>query len=201
MSEETPQTVTTETKPPAEPGAAGTQDARNDADDFDTLLSQYDDGKPGAAADPKPKPEQTTDGAVDDRIARLEQKIVERDSREAVDKVVSKLVSETGTTRRLALGFLEAIARERPEVAQAFADRHQAPKRWEKYEALIIKELDKETKLLKVDRAATEDREAVTAAVRGASTKAPEGKAPDYTGKSDAEFRDDVRKQFGFNPI
>ncbi len=45
-----------------------------------------------------------------------------------------------------------------------------------------------------------QDREAVAAAVRGASKQAPEGRAPNFNNMSDNEFRDEVKKTYGFTP-
>jgi hypothetical protein len=50
------------------------------------------------------------------------------------------------------------------------------------------------------DREATEDRNAVTAAMRGASSRAPEDRPPSYGTLSNAEYAKDVRERFGFDP-
>jgi hypothetical protein len=47
------------------------------------------------------------------------------------------------------------------------------------------------------DKQATEDRETVAAAVRGASTRAPEGKAPNFAAMSDNDFQAEKDKLFG----
>lgn len=51
------------------------------------------------------------------------------------------------------------------------------------------------------DRDATEDRAAVSAAVRGSSYAPPPTKPPDYSRMSNREFGDAVEKQHGFRPI
>ena len=96
--------------------------------------------------------------------------------------------------------WLDAQARSDPRLAAAWSQRHANPKQFQKVVTGLSQSFAKKYGKLP-DKQATEDREAVTAAVRGASTRAPEGKAPDYSGKSDAEFREDVRKNYGFNPI
>lgn len=51
-----------------------------------------------------------------------------------------------------------------------------------------------------VDRDATEVREAVTAAVRGASAKVPADTPPDYGRMSNYDFNKSVREKYGFDP-
>lgn len=50
------------------------------------------------------------------------------------------------------------------------------------------------------DLLATDDRAMVTAAVRGASTKAPSEQAPDFAGMSNAQYREEHKKRYGYFP-
>lgn len=50
-----------------------------------------------------------------------------------------------------------------------------------------------------LDPEATEDRNMVVAAVRGATSRAPEDAPPNYSGQSNAEFRKTVKERYGFD--
>jgi formylglycine-generating enzyme required for sulfatase activity len=53
-----------------------------------------------------------------------------------------------------------------------------------------------------VDPGLTEHREAVAAAVRGASThRAPESAPPSFGSMSTADFRNEVKSRYGFDPM
>jgi hypothetical protein len=52
----------------------------------------------------------------------------------------------------------------------------------------------------KPDAATTEDREAVSAAVRGASTAPPPTKAPDVSKLSNDELRKQTQEKYGYTP-
>jgi hypothetical protein len=84
-------------------------------------------------------------------------------------------------------GRLEVEARKDPRIAQAWLSREQKPDAWKKVQSHLKKQLESE---LSVRRDLTDDRDAVTAAVRSAS-KAPqkESVAHDFDNMSDADFR------------
>jgi hypothetical protein len=89
-----------------------------------------------------------------------------------------------------------------PELKQAWDHRYsseEAKQRAHQTVRQAFKRMRAEAKMAP-DPAATEDREAVTAAVRGASTRVPEAKAPDFRGMSNSEYREAVRKSYGFTP-
>jgi hypothetical protein len=77
----------------------------------------------------------------------------------------------------LVQAWIDAQAKKDPRLATAWANRHTDPKKFEQVVGALGKEFSKIRPKLP-DKQATEDREAVTAAVRGASTQAPAGKAP-----------------------
>lgn len=206
MSEELTQAVTTETNPPAQPGAAGTQDARNDDADLDTLLSQFDESK-SAASDPKPKPEPKA-GAENDlgtlaeqmrgTLSEIQQATFRRDMDVTLKAVRGDLPPDYFDDTFVE-AWLDAQARSDPRLAAAWQSRQSNPKQFQKVVDGLSRTFAKKYGKLP-DKQATEDREAVTAAVRGASTKAPEGKAPDFSGMSNAQYREAIKKDFGFDP-
>ena len=98
------------------------------------------------------------------------------------------------------IGWLDAEARQDKRLNKAFTDRQQNPKQFQKIVAGLKSKLSKKAAALP-DKQATEDKEAVTAAVRGSSTTAPEKKSISYNGKSDADFSKSVREEYGFEPL
>lgn len=204
MSEvSTTQTAVDEPKTPAQPGAAG-GDAQTNGDDLDTLVKEFETKTAASTADTTTKPEQksgTSDPSLEQMVdARVEQKLAERQMADDANKFSGELASEFGITTRMAKGWLDQMARDEPAVLDAFLKRKSEPSRWARTWASLKKEFGKEHQQSSVDKFATEDRDAVTAAVRGASTKAPEGKAPDYSGMSNAEFREAHKRDYGYYP-
>lgn len=202
MSEaQTTQTVVTETNASAKPDAA-VESARPQGDDLDTLLKDYDTStaKPDTSS---AKPEQTP-GAADDLKNTLEQVKgyvtqaqtlqFKADMKKTVDSVRGDLPSDIFDDD-LVEAYLDGEARKDPRLAKAWTDRHANPKQFEKVVAGLQKAFSSKFSKLP-NREATEDREAVTAAVRGASNRAPEEKAPDFTRMSDAEFAAAKDKMF-----
>lgn len=189
----------------AKPGTEGT-DARK-ADDLETLLAEYT----AATKQPEPaasKPGTTAetpkgDPALAKRLETLEQRDADRqfkaDIKPAVDRVRGKIdptVYDDDDIR----DWMDREAQKDPRLAQAWLERHQNPDKFARVlDGLGRKLADRFARA--PDAAATADRDAVTAAVRGASTKAPEGKAPDYSRLSDREFADKVEKEHGFRPL
>lgn len=97
-------------------------------------------------------------------------------------------------------GFLLAQADENPALHQAWNARHENPA---VYKA-AVRQLSKAFATWansRPDPALTEDRDAVIAAVKGASlNKAPEDRPPTYGHMNNTDFRNDVRNRYGFDP-
>jgi hypothetical protein len=193
------QAVVDESKAAAKPTAAD-DSARVEADPLDTLLSQWDeDQKAKQAATPPPAPptQQPQDPPIDpQRIKRLEDRLFQEDLNEAV----SHIAGDLKIPRRAAIGWLDQIAREKPAIGQAFLNKANDPRTWERFEKSLRKEMMEDFKPFQVDETATADREAVAQAVRGASTKPATEPPPKLGGKSNAEFRKHVIEQYGFDP-
>lgn len=176
---------------------ATTNNAQNTGDDLDTLLSQFEAQTRVEPATPQTQQTQQPQPVpVDpDRLKRVEERLFNED----LNKTVSNIRGDLKVPDRMAKGWLDQIARERPAIAQAFLQKESNPDNWKRIEQSLAKEFAKEVKSVTFDTEVTEDRNAVTAAVRGASTPAPAEKAPDFGTMSNAELRAEYRK-YGINP-
>ncbi len=96
----------------------------------------------------------------------------------------------------LVQGWIHRQADKDPRLEQAWNDRFDNPKGFERVAVNLRRDFAKRYGKLP-DKGATEDRDSVTHAVRGASTQAPEGKAPDYSRMSDNDFQQEKLKMFG----
>lgn len=200
------QAVVDETKTPAQPGAA-VEDAR-EVDDLDKLLSEYGER-------PKPSPTQPERADTDEasKLLAIQMEIdglkrfvsADKEAAESA-KVMKDIRGDADSdifTDGMILGWINGHPNSKT-INEVWKNRENDPASAKRMIAGLKREFEKgpPSRLKELpDRNATEDRSAVTAAVRGASTKAPEGKAPDFKGMSDAEFRESVKKDYGFTPI
>lgn len=195
-------------------------DARDEGDDLEALLSEYDaengddevrspTGKEdGKSAKPAPESEQDKDKsqdfeAIDRRLREFEKREAERLYRQDMDKAIKAVRGDMDGDLfddRFMEAWIDSQARDDPRLTKAWQERHDNPKRFKSILDGLGKKFAKKYSKLP-DKEATEDREAVSAAVRGASGKAPEPKAPDYSKMTDAEFRDAMEKDHGFSPL
>lgn len=197
MSEENTQAVVEDTKAPAAPGAE-VDNARGEDADLDTLLKEFETTTEPAKTQPEQKAEAATTTKADDgtsgRLQQVESFIFRQDMDKTIKAVRGDIAPEIADDD-LVEAFIDAQARKNPALARAWTNRYANPKAFEKVVGALSKDFGKKFSQLP-DRQATEDRSAVTAAVRGASTKAPEGKAPDYHKMSNAEL-DKEWEKFG----
>lgn len=200
MSEaENTQTVVDETNIQSQTGTE-VNDARNDGDDLDAVLKEFDTAVPAATSKPEPK-----QGAEPDLKVLAEQVkgfVSEANAirfRTDMDKTIADIRGDLDpdiADNDLVESWLDVQARKDPRLAKAWADRNANPKQFDRVKAELGKALKAKFSKLP-DRQATEDREAVTAAVRGASNRAPETKAPDFSKLSDNDFQKEKDKLFG----
>ena len=211
------QAVVEEADAKAKPLVEDTSAREND--DLDKLLNDYEKPKEEAKADsegsPKPKPGPKPDAGSDlgkevlDKLNTWEQeRKAEREAesgrvyRADMDKTIKEVRGDLDPNvfdDVLVESWMDAEARADRRLAQAWLERHGDPKRFQRVVEGLGRKFAKKFESLP-DRNATEDREAVTAAVRGASPKAPENKPPDFKGMTNNEFSDHVAKEFGFRP-
>jgi len=207
VSEEvTKQAAVEVTEAQAKP-AAEAANARDEGDDLDKILSSYDEqvGKPAEGA-AKPTPEQKP-GAVNDQLvtevrgalAEINQ-VRYRQDMDGMIKAVRGDVNSDIADDTLVEAWLDAQARQDPRLQRAWLDRVSNPKQFQKVQQQLAKGFQSKFSKLP-DKQATDDREAVAAAVRGTSTKAPEGKAPNYSRLGNNEFAEQIEKDFGFRPL
>lgn len=190
---------------PVKPESEVGTDAREQEDDLDALLNQYDTQTQPA---PEPKPE-TVEGTDSDlkyireRMDAMDKKVADSEFRSDMNSAIKQVRGEL-SAEILDDGFVEAYidgqARGDPRLAKAWSERHANPQQYDKVLTSMGRNLAKKFANMP-DAQATEDREAVTAAVSGASKQAPEGKATEYSGMSDGEYRESVKKEFGFSPV
>lgn len=199
----TEQAAVDATKAPAVPGATAGQDARNDGNDLDTLLAEYDQQvRPAPTPQTQPEQKSGTDAvakpAADPDVAEVKRYIFKQDMDKTVKSIRGELPSDYFDDS-LVKAWIEAQAEEDPRLGLAWANRHSNPKQFEKVVDTLGRKFSKQYGKLP-DKQATDDREAVSAAVRGASHRAPEGKAPDFSGMNNAEFREEHKKLYGYYP-
>lgn len=184
----TEQTVVDEVKAEAKPSPE-TDNAQDD--NLDDLLKEFE----SVQEPPKKeaKGEQASGDISEDVkwIRDLREQEESKRVREALEQTVTALKDGVDCPVDLPNtwweGRLEVEARKDPRIAQAWLSRDAKPDAWRKVQAHLKKQLESE---LSVRRDLTDDRDAVTAAVRSAS-KAPvrESVAHDFDSMSDAEFR------------
>lgn len=192
MSEEqNTQAVVDETKVPAEPGAEVTS-ARDD-DSLESLLAEFDKGNPKQSEPAKPEPRAEAANDVKDATAEvlaardeIRNERFQRDMNATIKEVRGDLPSDFYDDDFM-VAWLDSMAKKDARLAQAWGDRNQNPQQFARVKAALAKDFAKRYGKIP-DKQVTEDREAVTAAVRGASTKAPEGKSPDYSKMTDQEL-------------
>lgn len=183
------QAAVTTTETPATPAVEGTN-AQAPAADLESILAEFDQGTKAA---PQPAPQQPAQAVPPDalkRIELLEKTLAEKDSQDALKPVIEAIRGELPKdvlSNEEVLDLIDGRAKRDPRIQRAWMDRANNPGAWSKIQKGLAKELSKKFSKLP-DPNATEDREAVTAAVRGASGKAPEEKAPNYGAMTQAEF-------------
>lgn len=195
MSEDTnTQAVVDETKAPAAPAAAVT-DARDD--DLDAALKSFDEATPKKSATP-PAPADAAKDAPDlvRRISDLEKALTEREFETDIAPVIKTVrgeippeVYDDDDVR----SWIDREAVRNPKLQQAWLDRRRNPAGFDAVVKGLQRKLAQRFDKLP-DKAATEDTAAVTAALRGTSTKTPPEKAPNYGAMNNNEFSNELRK-------
>lgn len=212
MSEQDKQHAVADEKPdeqakPAseDAGARETQD-----DELDSLLAEYEEDPKGkeAPSEPKPNAEQHNAPAAED-IESVKRRLDEQDRREAerqyrqdMDATVKQVRGDLDPNffdDRFVESWIDGEARDDPRLQRAWQTRRDDPKRFARVQEEIGRKFyAKYSKL--PDRQASEDHAAVAHAVRREANRAPEAKETDLSALSNADFREKVRKEYGFVP-
>jgi len=167
-------------------------DAQDDGDDLEAILSEFDSGE-----DAKSTPETAADDDTKKKLLELEQKIEAQqfraDMEDVVNKVRGDIPSDVFDDVEVE-AWIDAQARRDTRLQKAWSNRHNDPKGFDRVVGGLNKTFAKKFSKLP-DQNATEDREAVSQAVRGSSGKAPEGgDVPDFASMNDAEARAAMKK-------
>jgi hypothetical protein len=140
---------------------------------------------------------------VDQRINEFkayEQKIIQLKNEAEDAALIRELRGELNVTDKDVKDFLTIQVRDNSEFLRIYNEREQNPRVYEALKKQLGRDFLKSVNS-RPDPTLTEDREAVAAAVRGASiNRAPESPAPNYSHMSNNEFRQSIRDQFGFDP-
>ncbi len=191
------QPVVDETKTSAQPEVA-VDSARKDGTDLDTLLAQYEQQttKTETVSPPETQQQPPARPQVDPNVSRL----LSRFDREDLQRLVGIVKGDLDYDEELVEAFIDVQARKDPRLQRAWLEREGNPKAFDQIAKELGKALAKKASK-RADPALTEDREAVVAAVRGASTqRAPDSPPPNFGKMSNVEYRNKVRDEYGFDP-
>ena len=191
MSKE--QAVVDQTEAESKSQAEGADSAR---DDLDTFLDEF---QGASKEEPKSDSEQPD---VTSRLENVEAAIYQEQYRRDIGGVVQAIRGELDADTfddDLVVGYLDARAKRDPRIANAWVQRHQNPEAFNKVQKSLADEFQKRFGS-QPDKAVTEDREAMAAAVRGASTATAEQEQPDLKNLSDAEFNQ-LKQKMGWSPF
>lgn len=175
-----------DTDAPAKPA---TEDKGAQEPSIDELLKQFEQTET--------PPEQTNDIKADDLKADDIKEVVsfvketrEDRIRETTDKDVSAAVKAVKGDLDIDEGLVKELlygkASTDPRFLRAFQLRHENPEGWTGVQQAFGRELA--SRLAKPDQGLTDDRAAVEAAVRSASTGSSEEPPPDFGSMTDSEF-------------
>lgn len=196
MNDTTNQAVVEDADAAAQPAV----DANNAQEPtLEQLLDEYDRSVQRPQAQPEPVQQhlpQDQQPYIPPEIRQLQNKLVMDDVR----KSAQNIFGDRKLPERAMIGYLEQMAREIPQITAAFVNRHNDPRMLQKWERYLAKQVDADFPQTQIDPVATEDREAVAQAVRGASTKVTAEPPPKFGGMSNAEYRKAIRDQYGFDP-
>lgn len=204
MTDETKQAVveTTDTPPAAGSEVTG---ARNDEDELQKLLSQYEEATrppppppPVAAATPEISVLANQMQNMNGELTAMRQEQFKNDIGKAVESIRGDLDPNV-FDNELVESWLDAQARKDERLQKVWNQRHQNPRDWQRAQETLGKLFQTKIRGKLPDRNATEDRDAVAAAVRGASTQAPAEQPQNWKGMTNAEYREAVRK-LGLDP-
>lgn len=198
------QPVADQTNAPASQGAEGGGAPDKGGDELDRALAEFAARNKPAAPAPQPQPEPRqqapqTDPAVAAELNRISQRLFRNDVNETVKAIRGDMDPEYFDDA-FVRGWIEARVDENPDLSKAWVDREKDPRGFKKVVDTLSRDFAKRYSKGLPDRAQTEDRAAVTAAVRGASTKAPEAKPANFSSMSNQEFNKYVEDNYGYNP-
>lgn len=200
MSEETTEQTAVEQTDETAQQVSEAADAQDE--DLDQLLTEYESGtKAESIPEPKATAEADRVAQLESKVQQFEQMLTAREVNAALEDMAQQVKGDLQVSDRVVRGFIRDMAAEDPRLEDIFNNRASDPASFKRLVKSLGKSFAKEWSASQVDQAATEDREAVTQAVRGSSNKAPEGDAvPDFASMNDAEAREAMKKMGIQNP-
>ena len=202
------QSAVPDTKSEAKPSPEATdQNAQgSESDPYAEALKEWaETPTPQPVLEQGSQPAQYDPDYIDPREFRqLQQSITEKQMREDLSKVIGEVRGEFPSDKFDDLfveSWLDAMARRDKEIIRAWDKRNEDPAKFNRLVKGLSKQFAKSnSKFLGYDEKATEDRELVAHAVRGGSKPAPEERMPELGSLPDGEYRQYIRKKFGFDP-
>ena len=193
MTEANTQAVVEDTNVEATPSTAADNAQGNDLASF---LEDYE--KNASPQTPQPQPKQAADETsvvveLKSRLEAIESKQVLEKNTKDFNDAVSQIKGDLDVPEFVVKGWLLDHAGKNKAIDKIFDNRESNPQAFKQMLARMQKDFAATTsKVLgkQVDANATEDRQAVAAAVKGATTRAPESRPPDIGKMSDHEFRE-----------
>ena len=197
MTEETTQAVVDTSN--VEP-AAQTTEANAQGDDLNTLLAEFEKG-----TQPQPQPVQTQQQQQPDpgrqalaEVQELRRQQAEMKHQTDLEEFKKVVKGDLDLPDWAVQGFIDEQARKNKPIQDLWSNRDANQSAIKRLAATMHKELARAQGKPRVDQNATEDRAAVSAAVRGASTKTPAAQPPNLGKMSDHEFNQYL-KENGIN--
>lgn len=174
------QTVTTNPDGTGAPNPDGTSGGAP-GDDLDTLMSEFDSQTTTTPQAPEPSQGAQQPTGLDEAVAfihELKAKQAQEDLNKGLGDAVQAIKTEVGDAHsdQVVEGLLHVFAKENPGVVKAFEERGKNPANWDRTVKALLPKVQ-EALGGRVDRNVSQDREAISAAVRGATTIAPETQA------------------------
>lgn len=199
MTDQATQPVASDAPAVAQPTAPA-PDARTD---LDSLLAEFESGTRPVSPQTQPDPQKPAIPAdVADRMQKLERTLAEqsfeREFAPVRDRIRGDIPKDVLSDEEIT-DLLNGRAMRDTRLRAAWENRAANPRAWSSIEKSLNQELSTKFKKLP-DPTATDDVAAVTAAVRGASQRPPEGKAPNFGAMTNNEGREAVKKEYGFDP-
>jgi hypothetical protein len=142
---------------------------------------------------------ETITNAAQQHMSQLQQEAHNRDMPVAVKEIRGALDQQVFSDDFVQT-WIDNKARGSMALQQAWLDRAQDPQMWRAAQRQLGREFYDTFSNTAIDPQLTEDRFAVAAAVRGASSNAPVDPPVRYGQLSNSEFTKDVRDKYGFDP-
>ena len=204
MSEEQNKQAVAE-KPDAEATPSAEENSAPDEPGLDELLTQFNEAT-ASQPDSTPEPAKTETTPEIDSVANEVRQLREEQRAQQFQSDLDNAIKQVRGDLdpdffddAFVESYMDAEAKRNPKFAQAWANRNTNKRGFESVLGAVHRKMAKHA-TSRPDPNATEDKEAVTAAVTGATDKAPESPAPDLSGMSDAELREFTKKNYGFTP-